>query len=180
MNNKTWYLKNKEKILEKAKIRYIAKREELINKAKEYYIKYKAEGKIKKVDPIKNRENARRYKEKNRDLINRKNRERRKNLSPEAIKNEKQYHKEYLKNNRKKCNSYKTAYKAAKLQACPHWLSKEQKLQIKLIYEKCPDGFHVDHIVPLQGENVSGLHVPWNLQYLKAHENIIKRNKLIQ
>ena len=65
-------------------------------------------------------------------------------------------------------------YRATKLQACPAWVSIEE---LQKIYDKRPKGYHVDHIVPLQGENVGGLHVPWNLQYLLPQDNLKKGNK---
>lgn len=56
----------------------------------------------------------------------------------------------------------------------PIWQDLEE---IYDFYSKCPKGYHVDHIIPLRGENVSGLHVLQNLQYLPAHENMSKGNK---
>lgn len=75
--------------------------------------------------------------------------------------------------------AYMTARRrATKLQATPKWLTCEQNKEILDIYRSCPKGFHVDHIVPLNNPNVSGLHVPWNLQVIPAEENLRKSNKL--
>lgn len=62
--------------------------------------------------------------------------------------------------------------------ATPVWLTDLQKKEIKDFYINKPKGMEVDHIVPLKGKNVCGLHVPWNLQYLTKFENISKHNKI--
>jgi hypothetical protein len=68
-------------------------------------------------------------------------------------------------------------YRATKYNATPVWVDLNA---IKEIYKSCPSGMQVDHIVPLRGEGVSGLHVPWNLQYLTSQDNQKKSNKLYQ
>ena len=70
--------------------------------------------------------------------------------------------------------------------ATPKWLTQEQKMEIRLKYRLAIElsratGIRhaVDHIVPLYGDTVCGLHVPWNLQVLTQEENLKKYNKLL-
>jgi hypothetical protein len=76
----------------------------------------------------------------------------------------------------KYCRSFDNAslYQNRKLRI-PAWHNLEKDL-IAEFYDNCPEGYHVDHIIPLQGELVSGLHTLSNLQYLLAEDNIKKGN----
>ena len=64
---------------------------------------------------------------------------------------------------------------AAKIKATPIWANRNE---IRRFYENRPNGFHVDHIIPLKGKTVCGLHILENLQYLPALENCKKGNQL--
>ena len=83
------------------------------------------------------------------------------------------YIRNWQKLNRGKVNQYASKYRATLLRRTPLWSEKEL---IAAFYENCPEGYHVDHILPLQGKLVSGLHVFGNLQYLPAKENHKKHN----
>lgn len=80
----------------------------------------------------------------------------------------------------KRLKNYDCAIRyAKKKQRTPKWLTKQDLFKIKQFYLKRPQGYEVDHIIPLCGDNVSGLHVLNNLQYLKAEENRKKNKKYI-
>ena len=77
-------------------------------------------------------------------------------------------------NNREKCRSKGARYRANKFQAQPSWVDIEA---IEAVYMSCPDGYHVDHQIPLNHPLVCGLHVPWNLKPIPAIDNWKKSNK---
>lgn len=70
------------------------------------------------------------------------------------------------------------------LLATPPWLTKVHEREIHQFYCEAkgltrlsrmrggkPRHYTVDHIVPLRGKNVWGLHVPWNLRILPKKQN---------
>ena len=91
---------------------------------------------------------------------------------------------QWKQDNRSARNAISAAYRASKLNATPDWLTGTHKAHIKRTYalatmmtEATGVPYHVDHIVPLQGKDICGLHVPWNLQALRADLNMSKSNK---
>lgn len=129
------------------------------------------------------------------DAINQRMRERRANDPEIAAKEESWRQKNmhsvlanrvrYRSENRGRRAAWQNKRRAAKIQATPKWADEEY---IEDLYVNCREAesifeaagidvkFQVDHIVPLQGRNVCGLHVENNMQILTADENAKKHN----
>lgn len=145
----------------------------------------------KKRDKIKQKEYAKNHRLKNTELLKVKNKiylqlnpfinvlYRERNL--ETLKEKARI---YRKENKEKERVRETRRRYSKVNATPKWLTKYHKIQMESFYKDAIDlsvetgvKHHVDHIVPIRGKNVCGLHVPWNLQILRYDENIKKSNK---
>jgi hypothetical protein len=152
-----WKLSNRDK-LKKNQQRYCNKNKEKVKEQKKRYLINNCE---------KRKESVRKYYLKNKSAISEKERKlRHKNLD--------------------RYRAYCSLRRSIKIKATPVWITKEQLKLINNIYKearnlelKMNEKFHVDHIVPLNSDIVCGLHVPWNLQILKASDNMKKGNKLI-
>jgi len=141
------------------------------NKDKTKYHSEKYYDKMRKDDTEKLKErqriNSRRYIRVNKELVA-------------------EHGREWRKNNKGLMNSFTSQRRTKKINATPIWVD---RVAIKEVYLECEhintlnkmcggDGtFVVDHIVPLQGNTVCGLHVDINLQIITANENAIKSNK---
>jgi hypothetical protein len=159
----------------KAKIK--ATRQQWDEANKDHLKTWKKEYKIKNAESIK--EYDIQYQINNRERIN-ENSRRRQTLEVNKIK-KKAVDKQYRLDNKAKLAKDAILYKVKRYQATPRWY--EPGL-IKQIYFKRDElsqlwgiTLHVDHIVPLQGENVCGLHCWDNLQLLEASINLSKNNK---
>ncbi|MGH7975002.1 MAG: HNH endonuclease signature motif containing protein [bacterium] len=86
------------------------------------------------------------------------------------------YNKQWCDNNRGKVAQYQIKNKTNRNLRIP----KFGQDGIVEFYDNRPEGYEVDHIVPLQGKLVSGLHVSWNLRYLTPHDNRVKYNLLTE
>jgi hypothetical protein len=97
---------------------------------------------------------------------------------------ESEYQRQWYDKNRGHANALNAKRNTAKKKRLPAWLTEDNKKQIKILYALASSltkstgiSWHVDHIIPLQGKNVSGLHIPENLQVIPGIENIKKNNK---
>jgi hypothetical protein len=95
-----------------------------------------------------------------------------------------EYYKQFRIKHPEKVNAKEVKRKTAKLHRTPIWLTEDDFWLIEQAYELAAKrtlmfGFswHVDHVIPLQGKIVSGLHVPSNLQVIPASINTSKQNK---
>ena len=84
-----------------------------------------------------------------------------------------------------KCNAAQSRRNAQRLNATPPWVTPEMEKEILEFYKEARRltgatgiKYQVDHIVPLQGRKVSGLHLPWNLRVISAVENQRKGNRI--
>jgi len=89
--------------------------------------------------------------------------------------------KKWRKANRATMAAHDAKRRAAKLQRTPPWVCHESIKQVYIeaqkLKEETGQDYHVDHIIPLQGKTVSGLHIAENLQVITATENLSKGNR---
>ena len=170
---KEYAQRNKDKAREKVKEWRKANPEALAEQRARYKAKH----------PEKALERTLRWKWKNIDKVRAKDRENQAAYRRDNNEKVVAAKRKYAINNKGIINAAVAKREAAKKQRTPNWLSPTDLWMIQEIYtlaslrsDYTGISWHVDHIIPLQGENVSGLHIPINLQVIPAVENIKKSN----
>lgn len=143
---------------------------------------------------LKQKETKKAWYEKNKEYLkevskqwNKDNKEKiavkRSNLSEKAKINRAKAQARWRANNRDKANALKAKRRCELINATPSWVDDTHLKDIESVYicsklfsMYTGEKYHVDHIIPLKGKNVSGLHVYENLQILPAKENMRKNN----
>lgn len=179
-----YYLANKEKFSEWARVyrethhdQYVAKQKEWLSNHPNFYNDYYNNNKEER------RAYINKWRADNREHFN------------EQCRNSRR---KYCENNREKANKYAREWQAqhpeqalerntrrrfSLLNQTPAWLTKEDIAEMVAIYAKARKisketgiKHHVDHIIPLRGKMACGFHVPWNLQIIPCSENSRKYN----
>lgn len=121
-------------------------------------------------DPQKYLDSAQRYKNENRESV-------RASARDWKASNQSRYREltaKWRRNNPGKVAASNRARKLRQTRATPAWA--DLKAIREIYIEAARLGMHVDHIIPLNGESVCGLHVEGNLQLLTPMQNAVKGN----
>ena len=155
---------NKERLTEKSKEYYEANKDSIAEKKKKYV----------EVNRERISEQRRVFRESNKDRLvlvkkgyYQKNKEHLTIYRRRWREENKAWHAPYC---RQKC----AARRAGKAQRTPIWADHNA---IAFFYDCCPKGCHIDHVIPLHGKDISGLHVETNLQWLSAEQNHSKGHR---
>lgn len=169
---------------EKRKRTHIKRREKDSEYGKEYYQMQKKEISLRieiyrLSDPDRERERGKRWRTKNKEKIAEYL------LNYAKINKQKiiDYHKKWYQKNIERFFAASAKRRAQKLRATPKWANDffiNEIYQLARLREKITGiRWHVDHIVPLQGKNVCGLHVENNLSVIPAILNMKKGNRYV-
>lgn len=153
-SKKEWYDNNKPHVLEYARVYAKNNKERCAEAKKNWYIR----------NSVQLKQKAKQY-------------------HIDNVEHKREKAKEWKLLNRHRATAAQRKRELAKTKATPSWLTDVDKMEIENFYWLAKDlervsgqKYHVDHIIPLKGKDVCGLHVPWNLQILPADINIEKSN----